>query len=103
MVERAPPSAVGSHDTIACEGRLRRRRRRRRRRAVSQRTVWPDLFVASSPTLDYDLSLSETEEQFVIEQFVPELVVEVLAVANFPVTSRLDVGSRCSNRGEPLL
>ena len=99
MVERAPPSAVGSHDTIACEGRLRRRRRR----AVSQRTVWPDLFVASSPTLDYDLSLSETEEQFVIEQFVPELVVEVLAVANFPVTSRLDVGSRCSNRGEPLL
>ena len=58
--------------------------------------------VVSAPTLDDDLYLSQTVEDFTIEQFVPELGVEALAIADLPGRPRLDIGGSGTNGGDSV-
>ena len=47
-------------------------------------------FVVAAPALDHHLGFVERREDLAVEQFVPELGVEALAVAILPGTARLD-------------
>jgi hypothetical protein len=63
----------------------------------------PDRIVVTSPALDDDLSLSKREEDFAIQQFIPQTGVEALDEAVLPGTSRCDVCGAGTNRRDPVL
>ena len=52
--------------------------------------MWSFLVIVLPPLLNHDLDLLQAVKDFSIEQFVPELAVEALAVAVLSWTSRLD-------------
>jgi hypothetical protein len=54
------------------------------------------------PGLDQDLGFGQAEEDLAIEQFVPQLAVEALAVAVFPRAARLDIGCLGADGGDPF-
>ena len=62
-----------------------------------------DAVVVPPPLLDHDAGFLHGVEHLAVEEFVPQLRVEALAIAVLPGTARLDVGSRRSNRRDPVL
>src|SRR5919112_873160 len=75
------PGGEGGQDHLGC------------RRAVAERGVRADVVVVPPPALDHDLRLAQAVEDLAVEQLVPELPVERLAVA---VTGHADPGARVS-------
>jgi len=63
----------------------------------------PDGIVVTSPALDDDLSLSQREEDFAIQQFIPQTGVEALDEAVLPGASRCDVCGASTHRRDPIL
>ena len=63
----------------------------------------PDRIVVTSPALDDDLSLSKREEDFAIQQFIPQTGVEALDEAVLPGASRCDVCGAGTNSRDPVL
>ena len=52
--------------------------------------MWPDGVVVPAPALDQHLCLAKRGEDLAVEQLVPELGVEALAIPILPGTTRLD-------------
>ena len=63
----------------------------------------PARIVVTSPALDDDLGLSKREEDFAIEELIPQPGVEALDEAVLPGTSRCDVCGAGTNRRDPVL
>ena len=63
----------------------------------------PDRIVVTSPALDDDLGLSQREEDFAIQQFIPQTGVEALDEAVLPGTSRCDVCGASTHCRDPVL
>ena len=62
----------------------------------------PDSIVVASPSFDEHLRLAERREDFAVEQLVPELRIQALAVAVFPWAARLDVERLHADAAEPF-
>ena len=58
--------------------------------------------VVVAPALDDDLRLVQAVEDLAVQEFVPQLCIEALAVAVLPWTARLDVGRPGADSGDPL-
>lgn len=63
----------------------------------------PDRIVVTSPALDDYLSFSKREEDFAIQQFIPQTGVEALDEAVLPGASRCDVCGAGTHRRDPVL
>jgi len=53
------------------------------------------------PFFDQDLSFTQGEEDFAIEQFVPEPAIEAFTVSVLPRTARQGIAWRCPERSDP--
>src|SRR6266446_300870 len=72
-------------------------------RLVSERCVRPDRVVVPPPTLDDDLGLAQSVEDFAVEQLVAQASVEALDVAVLPGAASLDVGGLGTDNRDPFL
>ena len=70
--------------------------------ALAKCTVWPLGVVVFPPLLDQDLSLTQTVEDFAIEQFISHSPVEVFAISILPRRTWLDECRLCIDSRDPL-
>ena len=61
----------------------------------------PDRVVVPPPTLDDDLGLAQSVEDFAVEQLVAQASVEALDVAVLPGAAPLDVGGLGTDNRDP--
>ena len=72
------------------------------RRPVAERGVWPDRVVVDAPAFGQHAQFFHRVEDLTVEELVPQLGVEALAVAVLPGRARLDVQRLCSCLGKPF-
>ena len=64
--------------------------------------MWTDLIVLSPPDLSQHLCLLQRCEDFSVEEFIPDLLVEAFDVTVLPETARLDEKSSDLEPREPV-
>ena len=82
---------------------LKTGRRERRRGHGAQAAVRPIVVIVHPPAVRNISQLIDTQEQFLLEQFVPESAVERLDIAIFPGAARGDVQDLHARPLQPFL
>src|SRR6202042_1278519 len=71
-------------------------------RSVAERRVWTDGVVVNPPAFCQYLHLLQRVEDLAIQELVPQLRVEALAVPVLPRTAGFDIERLCAGIGQPF-